>query len=207
MSRYLHYKLCCKSRLVIEAREVAAKMKKFVTIFSAMTSWLAKFAGIMLLLMSILVCAHVILRGFFNSGILGTYELVQYGMLVIVSLTLAENELTGGNIIVNFVLDKMKPRVASVVSIVMYFITIFFMSYVLYNQLGMIGRKLADGSVTGTLGIPHWIIVIMICIGLFFFVIAFIIRAYNMIISHKSIENKKRTLDEIAASTEIKSEF
>ncbi len=172
-----------------------------------MTSWLAKIAGILLLLMSILVCTHVILRGFFKGGILGTYELVQYGMLVIVSLTLAENELTGGNIIVNFLLDKMKPRVASILSIVMYFITILFMSYVLYNQLGMIGRKLADKSVTGTLGIPHWIIVVMICIGLFFFIIAFIIRVYNMIVSHKSIENKKRTLDEIAASTEIKSEF
>jgi TRAP-type C4-dicarboxylate transport system permease small subunit len=106
-------------------------MKKFVSIFSAMTSCLEKIAGILLLLMSILVCSHVILRGFFKGGILGTYELVQYGMLVIVSLTLAENELTGGNIIVNFLLDKMKPRVASILSIVMYFITILFMSYVL----------------------------------------------------------------------------
>ena len=182
-------------------------MKKFVSMFSMMTSWLAKFSGILLLLMSILVCVHVILRGFFNSGILGTYELVQYGMLAIVSLTLAENELTGGNIIVNFVLDKMKPRAASAMSIIMYFITIVFMSYVFYNQVGMIGKKLADGSVTGTLGIPHWIIVIMICIGLFFFVIAFIIRVYNMIINHKNIENKKLTLDEIAANTDIKSEF
>jgi TRAP-type C4-dicarboxylate transport system permease small subunit len=105
-----------------ETREVAANnMKKFVSIFSTMTSWLAKASGILLLLMSILVCCHVILRGFFNSGILGTYEIVQYGMLVIVSLTLAENELTGGNIIVNFLLDKMKPRVANIFSIVMYF--------------------------------------------------------------------------------------
>ncbi len=182
-------------------------MKKFVSMFSMMTSWLAKLSGILLFLISILVCAHVILRGFFNAGILGTYELVQYGMLVIVSLTLAENELTGGNIIVNFVLDKMKPRTASVISIIMYFITIIFMSYVLYNQVGMIGRKLADGSVTGTLGIPHWILVILICIGLFFFVIAFIIRVYNMIINHGNIENKKLSRDEIAANTEIKSEF
>ena len=157
--------------------------------------------------MSILVCGHVIMRAFFNSGILGTYELVQYGMLVIVSLTLAENELNGGNIIVNVLLDKMRPRTANILSIAMYGITILFMSYVLYNQIGMIANKLADGSVTGTLGIPHWIIVLMICIGLFFFIIAFIIRAYNMIVSHKTIENKKRTIDEIAAATEIKSEF
>jgi phosphotransferase system glucose/maltose/N-acetylglucosamine-specific IIC component len=81
------------------------------------------------------------------------------------------------------------------------------MAYVLYNQIGMISKKLADGSVTGTLAIPHWILVLMICIGLFFFIIAFLIRVFGMISNHKNIENKKRSLDEIAASTEIKSEF
>ncbi len=182
-------------------------MKKFVSTFSMMTSWLAKLSGIILFLMCILVCVHVVMRGFFNSGILGTYELVQYGMLVIVSLTLAENELTGGNIIVNVLLDRMKPRISSIISIFMYFVTICFMTYVLYNQVGMIAKKLADGSVTGTLGIPIWILVLLICVGLFFFIIAFIIRVYNMITSHKNIENKKLTIDEIAANTEIKSEF
>ena len=161
----------------------------------------------MILLISLLVCTHVILRGLFGSGVLGTYELVQYGMLTVVSLTLAENELTGGNIIVNFVLDKMRPRLANIFSIIMYLISIVFMIFVLYNQLGMIGTKLADGSVTGTLGIPHWIIVSLICIGLFFFVIAFIIRVYNMIDNHKNIQDRKRTLDEIAAEQEIKTEF
>ncbi|NLM21531.1 MAG: TRAP transporter small permease [Peptococcaceae bacterium] len=182
-------------------------MKKFIDSFSTMAQWLAKFSGILLLLMSILVCCHVILRGIFGSGILGTYELVQYGMLVIVSLTLAENELSGGNIIVNFLLDKMRPRVANLFSIVMYFITIVFMCFVLHNQVGMIGTKLADGSVTGTLGIPHWILVSLICIGLFFFIIAFIIRVYNMITQHKTLDDRKRTLEEIAAEQEIKSEF
>lgn len=172
-----------------------------------MSLWLARASGIMLFAMSILVCIHVILRGFFNSGVLGTYEIVQYGMLAIVSLTLAENELSGGNIIVNFLLDKMKPRTANVVSIVMYFLTIAGMSYVLYNQIGMVVKKYIDMSVTGTLAIPHWIIVLVVCIGLFFFIIAFIIRVVGMITNHKNIENKKRTLDEIAAQTEAKSEF
>jgi len=183
-------------------------MKSFIKLFSMMTNWLAKLSGIMIFLMCILVCVHVILRAFFNSGILGTYELVSYGMLVIVSLTLAENELTGGNIIINFLLDKMQPRVANIFSIIMYVITIIFMAFVFYNQVGMIGQKLADGSVTGTLAIPHWILVSLICVGLFFFIIAFIIRLYNMILEHKTIEvKKKRTLDEIATDKKPITEF
>lgn len=182
-------------------------MKKFISVFSSIASALSKFSGILLLLMSITVCIHVILRGFFNSGVSGVYEMVQYGMLVIVSLTLAENELTGGSIVVNFILDKLKPRVASVISIVMYFLTVGGMIYVLYNQILMVQKKYSNGATTGVLLLPHWILVIMTCIGLFFFVIAFIIRVYNMVIGHKSIENKKITLDEKAASMQITTEF
>ncbi|MDY6825564.1 MAG: TRAP transporter small permease [Bacillota bacterium] len=178
--------------LKFSMRKVAQKtMNKFVSTFSMMASWLAKLSGILLLLMCLLVCVHVIMRGFFNTGILGTYELVQYGMLVIVSLTLAENELTGGNIIVNFLLDKMKPRISSILSISMYIITILFMSFVLYNQVNMVGKKFADGSVTGTLAIPHWILVLLICIGLFFFIIAFIIRIYSMLSDYKKLKDQE----------------
>lgn len=182
-------------------------MKKIIDVFSKFASVLAKISGILLLVMSVTVCVHVILRGFFNSGIQGVYELVQYTMLTIVSLTLAENELTGGNIIVNFVLDKFKPRVANIIEIVMYFITIGGMIYVLYNQIQMIFQKYATGGITGVLGIPHWILVTIVCIGLFFFVLAFIVRVYNMITNHKNIDNRKLTNDEKAATMEIKSEF
>ena len=182
-------------------------MKKFISVFSKMASFLSKLSGALLLLLSITMCMHVILRGFFNSGIMGVYEMVQYGMLVIVSLTLAENEITGGSIVVNFILDRMKPRVANVFSIFMYILTICGMALVLYNQIGMISQKYNTGSITSVLGIPHWILVIMICIGFVFFIIAFLIRVYNLITGHKHIVNVKVSQDEIAASKQITTEF
>jgi len=182
-------------------------MKKFVSVFSALASYLSKISGILLMLLSITVCLHVVMRSIFNSGILGVYELVQYGMLTIVSLTLAENEISGGSIVVNFILDKMKPRVANVFSIFMYLLMIIGMSVLLYNQIGMVSQKYKNGNITSVLGLPHWILVIIMCIGLFFFIIAFIIRVYNMISGHKHLVNIKTSLDEIAASKQITSEF
>ena len=182
-------------------------MKKFVSVFSAMATYLARLSGILLMLLSITMCIHVIMRGFFNSGITGVYELVQYGMLIIVSLTLAENEITGGSIVVNFVLDKMKPRVANVFSIFMYLLTICGVTAVLYNQIRMVSQKYNNGNITSVLGIPHWILVIMMCIGLFFFIIAFFIRVYKMVSDHKHIVNVKVSMDELAASKQITSEF
>ena len=128
-------------------------------------------------------------------------------MLVVVSLTLAENEISGGSITVNFLLDRMKPRTANIVSVIMYFLTIGGMSYVLFNQIKMIFQKYRNGAVTSVLRIPHWILVLVVCVGLFFFIIAFIVRVYQMIKAHKDIQNVKLTSDEIAASMEIHSEF
>ena len=182
-------------------------MKKFISSFSAIASVLSKIAGTILILLAFVVFVHVILRSVFNSGVPGVYEMVQYGMLVVVSLTLAENELTGGSIVVSFIIDKFKPRVTNIFSIAAYCLTICGMSVVLYYQIRMIFQKYRQGAHSPVLYIPHWILVIFICIGLLFFVIAFFIRAYNMIAGHKDIVNVKLTLEEKAAATQVTSEF
>ena len=172
-----------------------------------MASVLSKIAGALLILLAFVVFIHVVMRGVFSSGVSGVYEMVQYGMLVVVSLTLAENEITGGSIIVSFIIDKFKPRVTNVFGIAAYCLTICGMIVVLYFQLRMIMQKYSQGTVSPVLALPHWILVIFICIGLFFFIIAFIIRVYNMISGHKDIVNVKLTLEEKAAATQVTSEF
>jgi len=182
-------------------------MKRLISAFSSMASVLSKISGIMLILVAITVCIHIILRIFFNSGVKGVYEIVQYVVLVVVSLTLAENELTGGSVVVSFIIDRMKPRVSNVFSIVMYSITIVGLAVVFYFQLGMITQKYRLGAISSVLGFPHWILVLLICVGLFFFILAFIVRVYNMIAGHKDIKNVKLNLEEKAAATQIHSEF
>jgi TRAP-type C4-dicarboxylate transport system permease small subunit len=184
-------------------------MKSFVSFFSKFANRLTQFSGILILIMSLLVCAHVILRGVFNSGIDGIYEIVQYTMLTVVSLSLAENELTGGSIIVNYLLDKMKPRTANIVMIIMYAITLGFMGYVLYNQVLLTTQKFDNGAITGVLHIPHWLISTVTCIGLFFLLIAFVVKIYNMVSEHKNLSDHKLTADELAlaAANSASSEF
>ena len=182
-------------------------MKKFVSAFSSLASWLSKLSGIVILLICLTVCVHVILRGFFNSGVSGVYEMVQYGMLTVVSLTLAENELSGGCIIVSVLLDRMRPRVSNVIGSLMYIFTALGMAYVLYNQITMVGQKYNNGAVTGVLLLPHWILVIIMCVGFLFFFLAFTIKIYNMISNHKNLQKEKLTVDQLAAEAIVKSEF
>lgn len=182
-------------------------MKKFNEIFTRLMTLLSKLSALLLLVMAALVCIHVIMRGFFNSGLKGIYELVQYFMLAIVSFSLAENELTAGSITTSFLLDKMKPRVANVINIVMYSLTVCVMGYVFYNQTRMVAQKLRNGACSDVLGIPHWILIIIICIGLFFYMIAYIMKVYSLISNHKNLTEKKITNDEKAANMVAASEI
>jgi TRAP-type C4-dicarboxylate transport system permease small subunit len=182
-------------------------MKKIISAFTKIASVLSKVAGIILLLVALLVILHICMRLFFNSGLHGVYEMVQYGVLMVVALTLAENELSGGNVIVTVLLDRMRPRVANIIEIIMYLLTTGGIIYVLINQIGMTGQKYQTGAVTGVLLIPHWIILIVICVGLFFFVCGFIVRVFNMIDNHKALSNSRRSSDEIAAEMNVNQEF
>ena len=172
-----------------------------------MASVLAMVSAIVLLITCMLVCAHIIMRGFFNSGFVGIHEIVQMAMLLVVSFTLAENELSGGTVVVNVLLDKMKPRTANVLSVAMYILAAAGMAYVLYNQMQMVIRQHVIGAITGVLHVPQWILVAIICIGLFFFIIAFIVKIHNMIENHKNLQETKLTKDQIAAETIARGEF
>lgn len=182
-------------------------MKTFISKFSSLMTLFSKLSSLLLLLMAVLVCIHVIMRGFFNSGVLGIYELVEYLMLAIVSFSLAENELSSGSITTTVLLDKMKPRTANIIQIVMYSITACGMAYVFINQTKMISQKFLNGAKSEVIGVPHWILIIIVCIGLLFYTIAYILRVYMLIDNHKNLTDKKLTNDEKAANMASSSEF
>ena len=182
-------------------------MKRFNEVFTKLMTLLSKFSALLLLVMAILVCIHVIMRGLFNSGLKGIYELVQFFMLAIVSFSLAENELSAGSITTTFLLDKMRPRVANIINIVMYSITVCAMGYVFYNQTRMITQKLRNGACSDVLGVPHWILIVLICIGLFFYMIAYIMKVYSLITNHKNLSDHRITDDEKAANMVAASEI
>ena len=75
------------------------------------------------------------------------------------------------------------------------------------NQTKMISQKLLNGAKSEVIGIPHWILIIIVCIGLFFYTIAYVLRVYMLIDNHKNLTDKKLTNDEKAANMASSSEF
>lgn len=182
-------------------------MKKFNEIFTKLMTLLSKLSALLLLVMALLVCIHVIMRGLFNSGLQGIYEIVQFFMLAVVSFSLAENELTAGSITTTFLLDKMRPRVTNVFNIIMYSITVCVMGYVFFNQTKMVAQKFSNGACSDVLSVPHWILIVIICIGLFFYMVAYILKVISLVANHKNLTEKKITNDEKAANMVAASEI
>ena len=144
------------------------------------------------------VVLNVLTRFFFNAPIHGTYELVQYTLLLTVALALAENELTGGNVRVSFLLEKMSPRTENIVNLITTFIVLIASCFVAYTQFGIVSTKYKNHAITGELGIPHWILVLILAVGFLTLTFTFALEIVTMIRQHKTLTDKKLTADEIA---------
>ena len=75
-------------------------MKKTLdNIFDKLTYYLCLFAGVLFCLIVIVLLANIILRSAFNSGIMGQYEIVQYGIMICIGLGMARTAYTHRHII------------------------------------------------------------------------------------------------------------
>ncbi|MBW2610341.1 MAG: TRAP transporter small permease [Deltaproteobacteria bacterium] len=73
----------------------------------AISKVLSKISGTILALMMFLTVADVILRYFFNSPILGAFEVTEYMMVIFVFLGLAHNQEQKDNISIDVVVDRL----------------------------------------------------------------------------------------------------
>lgn len=180
-------------------------MKKADEIFVKISRILNDISGYVLFIIVCFVFCHVLLRAAFNLPILGIMEIVQYGIFVVVILGLSNNELEGGNIVVTFLTDRMKPKTSNLFSIIMYIIATIMMALITWNQFGTISEKLHDGYYTTVLKIPYWIFMIILVIGLFAVMLSCIIKVIRMLNTHKSLSVKSLTAEELAL--QMKAEF
>ena len=91
-------------------------MKKTLdNIFDKLTYYLCLFAGILFCLIVIVLLANIILRSAFNSGIMGQYEIVQYGIMICIGLGMARTAVTHRHIHVNLITSHFGWRLRSFV--------------------------------------------------------------------------------------------
>ena len=113
-------------------------------------SWITLFA------MMTITISDVFLRKFTNTSILGTVELTEFMMVIVVFCSLAQCEVDDGHIRVELIMDKFGPKVRTFTDIFTQTLcTVLFalMSTSIYHHA--INMK-SSGEVTMDLGLPMY---------------------------------------------------
>ena len=166
-------------------------MKKFESYCEKAAKGMNYIAAAGLFFIMLIVVLNILSRAIFGYTFAGTYELVQYTILLVVSLALSHNEFDNGNIVITFFIERMKPKTANILFIIMYFVGICGVSAVIYNQFKVILVKYANKAVTGVLLIPHWIIVIVLTLGFCCLLLTIILKLVRFITTHKSLPESR----------------
>ena len=171
-------------------------MKTLDMVFVKLAKVMNSLAAIGLFLVMLVAVLNILLRVIANSPILGTYEIVQYGILTAVSLGLADNELANGNVMVSFFLEKMKPKMANIFSIVTTLVGVICCSAVSWNLGKLVFIKYAQHAASAVLGLPHWIIVLVLTMGFVTQTLALVLKIIRMIYSHKDLPDQQLSAEE-----------
>ncbi|MCD4676403.1 MAG: TRAP transporter small permease [Desulfobacula sp.] len=124
-----------------------------------------KLSWIMLFALMAMTAVDLFLRNFTNASILGSVELTELMMVIIVFSSLAQCEVDDGHIRVELVMDKFSPKVRAVADVFTQALcTIIFalMSVSIFNHaVNMKGY----GEVTMDLNLPLYPFIFIACLG------------------------------------------
>ena len=171
-------------------------LKKAEALFVKLARLMNSIAALGLFTIMVVVVLNILMRVLFNRPFMGTYEIVQYGLLLAVSLALADNELADGNVTVSFFLEKMKPRTANIFNIITGSLGILVAGFVTGNQWRMILQKYNNKAAAAILMLPHWIIVLVLTLGFFTLFLALIVKLMRFIAKHNTLPGARLTDEE-----------
>jgi len=180
-------------------------MRKFENYCEKVAKGMNTVAAAGLFFVMAIVALNILLRVFFSISIAGVYEIVQYGILLLVSMALSHNEFDDGNIVITVIVERLKPKTANIFFITAYIVSVIGVSAIVYNQYNMIFTKYANNATTGVLLIPHWIIVAVLTLGFLCLLLTLILKLVRFISTHKSLPDKALTAEERAEQETLES--
>jgi len=147
------------------------------------------YAGVFcIILMMLLTVADVLLRFFLGKPILGSYEITEYLMAVLVFSAVPYTEALKGHVKVDLFYDRFRPRVKAVLACVTNFMGMSVLFLIAWANIKMARAKWGFGDITGCLPIPVFPEHIFIAVGSMFFF--FVLLLYFLNAAAKVLKNE-----------------
>lgn len=149
-----------------------------------MLSWLNHFTGslfrvgslIVLMAMTLIVGFDAIFRYALNMPIVGAYDIVGLGLLLMVLTTLPDSMRTGCHVRMDIFYSRFGPRLRNAVDFIATGAAVLFGGLVAYQAIAYIPRFYRTRSATITLEIPTWPFTALIAVSCLLFCLSAILN-------------------------------
>jgi len=118
----------------------------------------------MVIPLMLLTFADVMLRGFFNKPIPGTFEISQYMLAFFILLGAAYTQQVKGHVGVNFITSRLSSRLQAVCEIVTTLLSLFIIAILVWQ--GWV-EGIAEKAVSDQLRIPQYPFKVLVAVGAF----------------------------------------
>jgi len=116
----------------------------------------------MIIPLMLLTFADVMLRGFFNKPISGTFEISQYMLAVFILLGAAYTQQVKGHVGVDFVTSRLSPRLRAICEIATTLLSLFIIAIVVWQ--GWV-EGITEKAVSDQLRIPQYPFRVLVAVG------------------------------------------
>lgn len=155
-------------------------MDRIITKTSRVVDLLAKVINpisyLALFLMMLLTVADVFMRKVFNNSILGTVEVTELMMVVLIFFSLAHTEIADGHVKVDLVLSRFTPKVQSIFDIFTQLVCFGLFCLLTWSSFKYAASMRASGEVTQDLLIPIYPFVYIVALGSAFLSLALLLK-------------------------------
>lgn len=156
-------------------------MKEVPGFIGKLSKLLDTIAGGVMVGAMTLVVLNIILRNFFKSPILGTYEYVGFLTALMIGLSLAYCAYQNFHIAVGFVVEKFSPRVQALIDAVMGLAAFVFLIFSTWH-LGKYAHSMAlTGEVSPTTRTPFYPFIYAVAFGLFVLCLVLLVQVIESI--------------------------
>ena len=150
----------------VESSRRLARFEKAIALISRI---LNNIGISFLMLLMLLITADVFLRAFFRRPILGTNELSEFMMIIVVYLAMAYTQHTKSHVSVDLVISRFPQRVQDVVDTCIYLLSLFICSLITWRAFADINRLISINRVSDVLNVPVVPFQTVMAVGFFLF--------------------------------------
>jgi len=142
------------------------KVVHFIGITAGVTAKVANgIAAVFLFMLMLLTCADVALRYLFNKPILGSFELTEFMMAIIIGLALAYCALMKGHVRVDLVVSSLPARGQTIMNSIANFAFLGLFVLITWRIIPRALQMMEAGQLTAILRIPVFPFVLVVAVG------------------------------------------